>query len=303
MINYSLSAKNEITSVTEKDDGERLAFLSAFLHTSASLFFSNEGLRMEITTDTEIVRFKIASLIKYFLDETPLVNSNKLLLDGENAKDVLFACRIFGVVDDQIEIVSGIADTLIESVEEKSAYLRGAFLGAGCVSLKKGYHLEFALSNSDIANDLGAILDEFDIKSKITTHNGKYVLYVKEAESVSDCLALMGASQAVIALNNEIVLRDIRKQTNRVNNCDMANLNKSVNASVAQIQAIELIDKILGIGSLNPKLKVVAQARLDNPDYTYSDLANALSLAKSTLKNRLNKLMEIASSLNKNDKD
>jgi DNA-binding protein WhiA len=148
-----------------------------------------------------------------------------------------------------------------------------------------------------MANDLSAILNYFGINSKIITHNGKYVVYVKDNVSVSDCLALMGANSAVLALNNEVVLRDIRKQSNRVNNCDYANINKTVNASVKQISDIRIIEKKLGLSSLNPKLREMAIARTDNPDATFADLASILKIPKSTVKNRLNKLIEIASQL------
>ena len=299
MNNYSYSAKSEIAYAEIKDDEQRLAFLSAVIHTCASVFFSSQGLRVEINADFDELYKKVERLLHYFYKIRPEESKNgKIIIVGQEAQTLLFDCGIFGVVGGEVEIVTGIADVLVESDENKIAYLKGAFLGCGSVSLKSGYHLEFLLSNSDMAKDVGSILDYFSINNKITVHNGKYVVYVKDNESVSDCLALMGANQAVIALNNEVVLRDIRKNSNRINNCEVANIEKTVNASVRQCEAVRTIEKMLGLTSLNKKLIEMAQVRLENPSASFADIAQILSLPKSTVKNRLNKLVEIADKLN-----
>lgn len=297
MNNYSYSAKNEIACSPIYSDEERLAFLSGVIHTCASVFFSSEGLRVEINADFDELFNQVERLLYYFY-KMRFDKSNKIVIVGESAQTLLFDCGIFGIVDEEVEIVTGIADVLVESDENKTAYLKGAFLGCGSVSLKSGYHLEFLLSNSDMAKDVGSILDYFSINNKITVHNGKYVVYVRDNESVSDCLALMGANQAVIALNNEVVLRDIRKNSNRINNCEVANIEKTVNASVKQCEAVRVIEKNLGLTSLNKKLIEIAQVRMENPSASFADIARILNLPKSTVKNRLNKLVEIADRLN-----
>lgn len=298
MNNYSYSAKSEIANAQNLTDEERIAFLSAVIHTCASVFFSSEGLRVEINADFDELYTQVERLLYYFYEMQIDENKNgKIVILGENAQTLLFDCGIFGIVDEEVEIVTGIADVLIESDETKIAYVKGAFLGCGSVSLKSGYHLEFLLSNSDMAKDVGSILDYFSINNKITVHNGKYVVYVNDSQSVSDCLALMGAHQAVIALNNEVVIRDIRRTSNRINNCEVANIEKTVNASVRQCEAVRTIEKTLGLASLNKKLREMAQVRTDNPSASFADIAQILNLPKSTVKNRLNKLVEIADRL------
>lgn len=297
MNNYSVSAKNEILRNDFEYDCCRLAFLSAVVHTAGSVFFSTDGLRIEILCESELLKDKVCELFAEFYGVVPLLSGKHITVLGDNVTEILYDLMIFGVIGEETAVVSGIADTLVEEEHCKASYIKGAFLGSGSVSLKTGYHLEFTLSSADMANDLSAILNYFGINSKIITHNGKYVVYVKDNVSVSDCLALMGANSAVLALNNEVVLRDIRKQSNRVNNCDYANINKTVNASVKQISDIRIIEKKLGLSSLNPKLREMAIARMDNPDATFADLASILKIPKSTVKNRLNKLIEIASQL------
>ena len=303
MNNYSVSAKNEILRNEKGSDCCMLAFLSAVVHTAGSVFFSTDGLRIELLCESDTLKERVSLLFAEFYGVAPVLSGKHLIVSGENVMEILYDLRIFGVIGEETAVVSGIADTLIEEEHCKASYIKGAFLGSGSVSLKTGYHLEFTLSSADMANDLSAILNYFGINSKIITHNGKYVVYVKDNVSVSDCLALMGANSAVLALNNEVALRDIRKQSNRVNNCDYANINKTVNTSVRQVQDIRIIEKKLGLNSLNPKLREMAMARTDNPDATFADLAHMLSIPKSTVKNRLNKLGEIAAQLKEKGED
>ena len=142
------------------------------------------------------------------------------------------------------------------------------------------------------------MLERFGINHvKITQRKDKYVAYIKESEAVSDCLALMGASEAVLELNSQLIIRQFRQETNRRTNCEMANLSKTVNASVRQIEDINYIRKKAGLDSLPEKLLIVAKARLDFPDESFAFLADRLNLSKSTLKNRLLKIGVIAKEL------
>jgi hypothetical protein len=297
MNSYSSSAKTEIAALSPSLDCCTLAFLSALVHTAGSVFFTSEGLKLVVPFDLPIIKDKLCAVCNKFYGFVPQTDGKRAVFCGDEAQTILFDCKIFGVVDGETTVVSGIADTLITYDHCKKHYLRGAFLGAGSVSLKAGYHLEFSLSNADFASDLAALIESLGVDAKTTIRNGKYVVYVKDNESVSDCLALMGASKAVLQLNDEYSQRDMRKYTNRISNCDMANLNKTVEASFRQCEDIRLIDRKLGLSSLNAKLSVVAQARLDNPEESFAFLASELNLPKSTIKNRLNKLSEIARSL------
>ena len=97
-----------------------------------------------------------------------------------------------------------------------------------------------------------------------------------------------------MSLNSEAIIRQVRRNANRRNNCELANIEKTVNASVRQVDDITLIEKTIGLVSLDEKLQAVANARLENPDDSFSFLAELLNISKSTLKNRLNKLGKIA---------
>ena len=166
MNNYSVSAKNEILRNNLEYDCCRLAFLSAVVHTAGSVFFSTEGLRIEILCESEMLKEKISEIFAEFYGVVPTSAGKHLTVLGENVTEILYDLMIFGVIGEETAVVAGIADTLIEEEHCKSSYIKGAFLGSGSVSLKTGYHLEFTLSSVDMANDLSAILNYFGINSK-----------------------------------------------------------------------------------------------------------------------------------------
>ena len=300
MNSYSLSAKNEITGLSFSTDCCKRAFLSAFVHTGGSLLISRDGMKIALYGLSRVLKEKLTELVGELADGVSVMNDGAdTFLLGNGLITALYGLGIFVRAENGETAVSrGILPPLIAQDCCAVNFIRGAFLGAGSVSLRAGYHLEFVLSARELACDLKALLERFGIKNvKITQRKDKYVAYIKESEAVSDCLALMGASEAVLELNSQLIIRQFRQETNRRTNCEMANLSKTVNASVRQIEDIIYIRKKAGLDSLPEKLLIVAKARLDFPDESFAFLADRLNLSKSTLKNRLLKIGVIAKEL------
>ena len=107
-------------------------------------------------------------------------------------------------------------------------------------------------------------------------------------------------SVAVLRLNDELVYRDVRKNSNRINNCEYANIGKTVDAAVRQLDAIKLLKRKKLYERLPDKLKQVAQVRVDNPEMSLSELSLLTGIARSTIKNRLNKIVEYADDIKEN---
>lgn len=196
-----------------------------------------------------------------------------------------------------------------KSIDEIKSFITGAFLGAATSSIKiserpeekttSGYHLEFDSKNEQFLIILQTLLQNFEIFGKIIKRKNTYVLYIKDAENVSDTLALVGASDSVLALQNEIVKREFRNKINRQTNCESGNISKMVSASMKQIEAIEKIERKIGLDSLSEDLQEVALLRLANPEESLTDLLklSTLNLTKSGLNHRLRKLIVIAYNL------
>ena len=199
--------------------------------------------------------------------------------------------------------------SVVSTVDDIKMFCKGAYIGTATSSIKissspenkttSGYHLEFDSKNYDFLLILSDYLAQFNILPKIIKRKNFYVLYIKDAEQVSDTLALVGAYNAVVTLQNEIVKREFRNKINRQTNCESGNISKLVSASMKQINAIEKINSTIGLSSLAPDLEEVAILRLANPEESLTDLLklSTLNLTKSGLNHRLRKIISIAEHL------
>lgn len=304
MNGYSTRAKNEIVGLGCGDCCKR-AFLSALVHTGGSLVFARGGMKIVISAGAKGIKNKVEKYALEMLDGVTVSGTDgETIIGGSGLTAALYALGIFRKSDEgETKVEEGIPHAIVAERCCGVNYLRGAFLGAGSLYIGKGYHLEFAVESKALAEDLRALLDRYGIAAKITDRKEKSVVYIKDSEGVSDCLALMGASDAVLGLNSEAATRQFRQYMNRQNNCDLANISKTVNAAVRQCEDIELIDRKIGLAGIGEKLEVVARARLRAREASFSALAESLGLSKSTLKNRLAKIGEVAAGIREKEKN
>lgn len=183
---------------------------------------------------------------------------------------------------------------------EKRAIIRGSFLGAGSINNPdRTYHLEINLSNKFNIDYLYEILTNINIKSKKLEQDKKYTIYLKDGEEISQLLALMGANKSVLKFEDIRVQREMRGKVNRIVNCQTANLNKTINASVEQIEAIKKLQIAHKFNKLDENLKEIALLRLENPDMSLIELGKKLKnpVGKSGVNYRLKKIIQIAEEL------
>ena len=127
-----------------------------------------------------------------------------------------------------------------------------------------------------------------------------FIVYIKESEKIAEFINLVGAYQALFQFEDERIVRDINNSVNRMQNCDMANMNKTVNASAKQVEDINVIEERLGLDNLDDKLRIVAEARLKYPEYPLKEIAEMIEdgkLSKSGLNHRFRKIAKIAKEL------
>lgn len=229
---------------------------------------------------------------------------NKLLNNLNIDYDICVKGNLF-VIKFDIENIEYYINLLsnIEKENLKKAFIRGSFLGSGSINdPKKKYHIEISLENKEYANILKNILNEFNIIFKELERKSSYSLYSKDGEEISKFLALIGASKAVINFEEIRVIRDIRNNVNRKVNCETANLNKTVNAAVRQIEDIKFIYNSNAEDKLSDSLKEIANLRMENPDISLVELGKLLKepIGKSGVNHRLKKIQEIANELRGN---
>lgn len=175
--------------------------------------------------------------------------------------------------------------------------IRESFIKKGFINdPNKEYHLELLFKSKKKADELKEIIVNFGIDIKSTKKGSDHMLYLKDGEEISSFLALMGAAKAVLKFEEIRVIKDTRNNINRLVNCETANLNKTINAAVKQIEDIKKLKKNRKFEELPDNLKEVANLRLENPDSTYEELGKMLSkpIGKSGVSHRLEKISKIA---------
>ena len=176
------------------------------------------------------------------------------------------------------------------------ALVRGIFLGSGSVNNPENkYHLEMILNNSKNAKVIKNVLKKMQIHMKEMERKSGYSLYIKEGEEISKFLAFIGANSAVLKFEEIRVIRDMKNNINRKVNCETANLSKTINAAVKQIEAIKNLQRKGKFESLSDNLKEIAILRLENPDASLIELGQMLDnpIGKSGVNHRLKQLEEL----------
>lgn len=182
----------------------------------------------------------------------------------------------------------------------RHAFIAGAFLGGGSVSdPKKSYHLEFDAKRSEYADDVVNALEKEGIAAKLTERKGRYVVYVKDYESIAAVLGIIGAGYAALELYNVSVEKEIRNDVNRRVNCENANLAKQARTASKQLHAITKIEKTVGLSKLPEVLREIAEIRRQYPEESLKELGERLNppIGKSGVNHRLNRIVEFAENL------
>ena len=182
----------------------------------------------------------------------------------------------------------------------RRAFLRGAFLERGSFSDPlKSNDLEFTFSRKETADLVSRTLSSLDIRGKTVERNGRYVVYLKDGDQISEFLLQIGANKALLAFENARVVKDVKNSVNRRVNFETANLRKAANAGVLRAQDIEKIEKTVGLDNLPENLREAALLRKEYPDVTLQELGEMMDppVGKSGVNHRLRKLHEIAEGL------
>ena len=180
----------------------------------------------------------------------------------------------------------------------RAAFLRGAFLAGGSVTdPEKGYHLEITTTHQTVARQTYALMHEvLGFSPKTAVRGGGQVLYIKQNELISDCLAYLGAAVAAMGIMEARLEKDLNNKVNRRCNCDDANTSKVVEAAQEHLAALRVLHERGIFDKLPAKLKEAAIAREENPESSLTELAAMMDppISKPAMNHRLKKLVEMA---------
>ncbi|MDN4594338.1 DNA-binding protein WhiA [Polycladomyces subterraneus] len=307
-MSFTSATKKELTRI-ESDTCCRRAELSALARMNGVMQIARQRIVLDITTENAAIARRTYALIKdlYQLQAEVLVrkkvrlkkNNVYLVRLSVRAKEILRDLRILG---EGFERVKGIAPDLIEKNCCKRAYLRGAFLAGGSVNNPDSgsYHLEIISTYHDHSEALCRLMNRFRLHAKIIERKKGFVVYIKEGDKIGELLNIIGAHQSLLRFEDVRIMKDMRNSVNRLVNCETANLNKTIQAAMRQIDNIQLIDREIGLDNLPHRLREIAEVRLQHPDITLTELGQMLpggKVSKSAVNHRLRKLDEIAERL------
>jgi DNA-binding protein WhiA len=182
-------------------------------------------------------------------------------------------------------------------VESVRAYLRGAFLAAGSVNApgSPSYHLEVHVPTQAHADYIQEKMNQYELNAKQFRRKKGFIVYLKEGEKIVDFLSIIGAHQALLKFEDRRILKGMRNQVNRLVNCETANMNKTINAAVRQLETIQRLQATVGLETLPAHLREVAEVRLRFPEANLQELCERLDhrVSKSGLNHRFRKLEEM----------
>lgn len=313
-MSFSLKVKNEVCRYTDLTKEEAIAELSAIMKASGTLGLgANKSITFKVVTENPAIARLIFKILKeHFNIHTKLLVKRSNSLKKNNVYVVIIPedVNVRGLLEEVgvlkkeelLTINYGIPENMVEDEGTKRAYIRGAFLGGGSISNpEKTYHLEFVTHNYDYAIELSKLINTYSLSSKVIQRKNSYVIYIKEGEQIVDLLNIIGAHSSLLQLENIRIMKEMRNNVNRLVNCETANLSKTVNAAVRQVESIKLIEEEIGLDRLPKNLREVAELRLEFPDESLKELGAMLNppVGKSGVNHRLRRIEKIAEELHR----
>lgn len=290
-MSFSGKIKEELAQHYAKARHCNLAELSALVHMSGS--FEKDGYGsciLKLHTENDGVARKCFTL----LGKTFNISTDIAIRRNTAKGSCSYYIRAKG------EELLAVENVIVQAVCCKRAYIRGAFIASGSMSdPDKSYHFEIVCGTLKQAEYLKNMINSFEMDAKIVKRKKSYVVYLKEGSQIVDILNIMEAHVALLELENVRIMKEMRNTVNRKVNCETANINKTVSASVRQMEDIIYIRDNIGFDKLPDGLKDVALTRLKYPDATLKELGGLLEnpIGKSGVNHRLRKLSEIAEKL------
>ena len=294
-----------------KTEISKLTFGKAEIISELSAILKNIGVidkTIKITTENASLARKIFSEIKEMYN----VSSKITVRRGYNFnKTYLYILDVHDKINDiiiDLDLEHSIPSSyLVDDISLKKAYLRGIFLSTGSINdpKKSRYHLEFVVDSEEYANFISSLLNEFFLNSKVIKRENKYMIYIKEAEKIGDFLRIANATNALLYYEDIRIYRENKNMTNRLNNCEQANVDKTIMAASNQIKDIEFIKEKDAYDLLDDKLKTLVDYRIKYPDVSLQELSDIMShelntkITKSGLNHRFTRLKEFANKLRK----
>ena len=297
-MSFTGTVKNEITTLKITETA-KIALISGFFRNNYQI------IKDSITISSE--NDAVIAYLKELLDSYEEISYSEELLDNNNFSKNELKALVIVEGDDFIKetfcIDSEVVPSyLVESDDEVRGYLRGVFLSSGSINDPKTsrYHLEFLIEKSEEAVFVQKLLNTYALNAKLLSRDKGFMLYIKEADKISDFLKIIGASKAVLYYEEIRVYRDAKNKTNRLNNCEQANMDRVIDSAMEQLNYIKILEDNMAIELLDDKTKEALEYRKKYQEASLKELSEIISLetgkkiTKSGLNHRFRKIKELA---------
>lgn len=307
-MSFSLDIKNEVARIDVSRE-ELISELSAIVRNSAVI-----DEYMTIYIENNVVARRIYKLFKNVYDITPIITVRKKYFNNGYSYILTVKNKLDEIMEDLSIKKNGVyqnipGEYIVDDDELVRAYLRGLFLVAGSINDPKTsrYHLEFLVDNLEYAKFITSLMNGMNLNSKIISREKKYMVYIKEAEKISDFLRVIKAYNGVMYYEDIRIYRDHKNMTNRLNNCEQANMDKIFFTANNQLRDIDRLREYDLMNLIDDKLKIVIEYREKYPEASLSELSSVMErdgikITKSGLNHRFRKIREIIQNIENKDK-
>lgn len=315
-MSFNHRVKNELARREMEEECCLKAELTALVHLNGSLQVRQGNLALMVTTESPAVARRIFLLIKKIFNTNSEILSRK---KNRFKKNTDYLVRV-GQGTRVKEILEGLQVATLKPEWSFNrqlnpgayglqhccrAYLRGAFLARGYLNYPENtYHLEINTDYETRVKELQGLLNSFNIQGSVTKRKNCFMVYVKDGPGVAEFLNITGAHQALFEFENTRIIKDMRNKINRLVNCETANLNKTVNAALEQLESIKILDRVVGLSNLPQSLRQIAETRIRHPEANLQELGHLVNppISKSGVNHRLRKINKMAGEILKNQK-
>lgn len=303
-MSFSNDVKNELSRLETNEVCCDKAELLGVLRMSGAIVIRGMNIGIHFSTENAALARRVLQILKnnyQVQTEVVITRSRRLKKNNRYQVRVLPAPQV-NIAMTELQLLSMESDLknpLLTKQCCKRAFLRGAFLGGGSISRPSSdYHLEMVTGNEDFARSIIKVMHTFSMKAKLTDRKNDYIVYLKDGESITNFLRVIGAHNSMMEFEGVRVLKEMRNNVNRRVNCETANLGKVVKAAVRQVNCIKFIDEHMGLSELPEALQETAKLRLKYPEASLNELVEySGGIGKSGINHRLKKLQEMAMGL------
>ena len=308
--------KEELVT-NEYNSFDRLkALLAAYIRINGSLILRNKEIVVSLTTENaKIGKFIYTTINRLYDADAKLNIYSKSNLSKKSVYNIVLGKSTKRIIDDlEISFLEGkISRNIVRNDDTISGYLAGAFLASGSINSPEtsNYHLEISVSSQNYAKWLSKLFSKYKnsyIEPKIIERRGKWIIYFKKSDQISNFLIMIGAVSSCLEFEDVRANRDLMNNANRLTNMDTANMKKTYENAMRQIEEINLIDKRLGIENLTTlKMRTLCKLRLENEGASLQELSVLLSeamgkpVSKSNVNHLFRSLHQVYEKLNYDD--